>query len=185
MYRAAVSMIHSELRSASLAVVAPRRDAVTAEDAADGLRVLRLDRGDVEPELEARPAPRHPDHLVAEDDLGELLAVGRGRDRDPRVRMQVVHVCRIDQPVHRRVDRRRGTPLAVQAVVERGDHLVLALDAGIDVDEGTQAIEPEHRQPALGQRSEITAGALDPQQLDGSLVTGSVSVPLAEVFPPA
>ena len=64
---------------------------------------------------------------------------------------------RVDQPVHRGVDRRRRATLAVEAEVERGDHLVLAVNAGIDVDERTQAVEPQHGQPVLGQRAEVAA----------------------------
>ena len=60
-------MIHSEFCLGLFGRVAPRGDAVPAEDAADRLGVLRLDLGDVEPELEAGATPRHPHHLVAED----------------------------------------------------------------------------------------------------------------------
>ena len=84
----------------------------------------------------------------------------------PASGMEVVDMGRVDQPVHRGVDRRRGTAASEQAVVERRDHLVLALDAGVDVDERSQPIEPEDRQAGLGQRAEIAARALDPQQLD-------------------
>src|SRR5690606_11284015 len=61
---------------------APRGDAVSPEDAADRIRVLRLDLADVEAELEAGATPRDPDDLVAEGLPGELLAVLRGRERD-------------------------------------------------------------------------------------------------------
>ena len=133
---------------------------------ADGLRVRRLDRGDVQAELEAGAPPRHPHHPVAEALLGQLLPVGRGGQRDPGVRVQVVHVRGVDQPVHRGVDRRRGAALAVQAVVERGDHLVLAVDPGVDVDQAAQPVQPQHRQVLLGQRAQVAAGALHPEQLD-------------------
>ena len=126
-----------------------------------------LDRGDVEAELEAGAPPRHPHDLLAEDLRRELLAVGGGRDRDARVGVQVVDVRGIDEAVHRGVDRRRGAALAVQAVVERGDHLVFALDAGVDVHEGAHAVEAQHREARLLQRAEVAARALDPQQLDG------------------
>ena len=90
------------------------------------------------------------------------------------------------QAVHRRVDRRRGAAAPVQAVVEGRDHLVLALDARVDVDERPQAVEPEDGQAGLGQRPEVAARALDPQQLDGlARSTGSIAVPLADVLPPA
>ena len=92
---------------------------------------------------------------------------------------------RLDQPVHRRVDRRRRAALAEQAVVERLDHLVLAVLARVDVDERAQPIQPEDREPGRGQRAEIAAGALDPQQLDGAAGHGSIAVPFADALPPA
>ena len=72
----------------------------------------------------------------------------------------------VDQAVHGGVDRRRGTAPAVQAVVERGDHLVLAVDARVDVDQRAQPVQPQHGEAGLGQGAEVAAGALDPQQLD-------------------
>ena len=160
-------MIHSELVSASSRRVAPGRDAVPAEDAADRLRVRLLDRGDVQAQLESRPPPRHPGDLVAEDRLGQLLPVRRGRDRDPRVRMQMIDMRGIDQPVHRRVDTRRRPALAMQAVVERRHHLVLPLDPGINVHQRLQPVQPQHRQTLGLQRPEVPTGPLDPHQLDG------------------
>ena len=55
-------MISSELRLALGRGVAPRGDAVPAQDAADGLRVRRLDRGDVQPQLE--PGRRQGTHTT-------------------------------------------------------------------------------------------------------------------------
>ena len=86
---------------------------------------------------------------------GQGLAVGRGRQRDARIGVEVVDVGGVDEAVHRGVDRRRGAAPAVEAEVERGDHLVLALDPRIHVDERAQAIEPEDGQPCLGQRAEV------------------------------
>ena len=42
---------------------------------------------------------------------------------------------RVDEPVHRGVDRRCGTAAPEQAVVECRDHLVFLLDTGVHVDE--------------------------------------------------
>ena len=166
MYFSAVRMIHSEFFSHLSDGVAPRGDAVAAEDAADRLRVLLLDLGDVEAELEAGPAPRHPHDLLAEDLLGQLLPVGGRRDRDAGVGVQVVDVRGVDEAVHRGVDRRRGAALAVQAVVERRDHLVLAVDARVDVDQRAHPVEAEHGEAGLGQGAEVATGSLDPEQLD-------------------
>ncbi len=152
---------------ALLGRVAPGGDAVAAEDHADGLRVVPLDLGDVETELEAGSAPVHPRDPVTEALLGQRLAVGGGREGDAGVGVQVVDVRRVDQAVHGRVDRRGRATTAVQAVVERRDHLVLALDARVDVDERTQPVQPEHGQARLGEGAQVTAGALHPQQLGG------------------
>ena len=93
----AVRMISSEFASASLGGVAPGGDAVPAQDAADGLRVRRLDRGDIQAELETGPPPRHPHHPVTERLAGQLLPVDRGGQRDPGIRVQMIHVGGVDQ----------------------------------------------------------------------------------------
>ena len=145
--------------------LAPGGDAVTAQDDADGLRVVAVHGGDVQAELEAGPPPRHPGDAVAEAVAGQPLAVGGRGERDPRVGMQVIDVRGLDKTVHGGVDRRRGAALAVQAEVERGDHLVLAVDTGIDVLQRAQPVQPEHREPGGGQRAQVAARALDPHQL--------------------
>jgi len=146
---------------------APGRDPVPAQDRPDRLRLLALDGGDVEAQLEPGPTPRDPGDPVAEGGPGERLAVrGRG-EGDPGVGVEVVDVGGIHQAVHRRVDGRRGPAAAVEAIVERGDHLVLAFHARIRVHEAAQAVQPEDREAGLGQGPKVAAGALDPEQLDG------------------
>ncbi len=168
--RWACSMIHRLLASASSLVaphaVMPWPPRMTPT--ASGWRVV--DRGDVETELEPGASPRHPHDPVAVDVLGQLLAVDGGGDGDAAVGVEVVDVGGVDEAVHRGVDRRRRAALAVEAEVEGGDHLVLALLARVHVDEGPQAVEPQDRQPGGGEGAEIAAGTLDPQQLD--VVTG-------------
>ena len=158
-----------------LAGRAPGGDAVAAEDAADGLRVGRGDRGDVQAELEAGPPPRHPRHPAAEARGGQLLPVRRCRQGDAGVGVQMVDVRLAEQPVHRGVDRRRGaTPgwpgphhpaQAVQAEVERGDHLILPVHARVDAGQRAQPVQPQHRQAVSGQRPQVPTRPLDPQQL--------------------
>ena len=126
-----------------------------------------LEAGDVDAQLEAGPPPRHPHDPVAEALLGQGLAVGRRGHRDPGIGMQVVHVGRFHEPVHGGVDRGRRAAPPVQAEVEGPHHLVLAVDAGIDVDEGAQPIEAQHGEAVRGQGAEVAAGALHPQQLHG------------------
>ena len=129
--------------------VTPRGDPVPAENAADRIGMFGLDRGNVQSQLETRAAPRHPHHAVTEDLGGQLLAVGGRRDRDSGIGMKMVDVRRIDETVHCGIDRRCRTALAMQAEVERGDHLVFLFDPGIDVDERAHPVEPEHGQPRL------------------------------------
>ena len=116
-----------------------------------------------------KPGRRHGTHTTLSPKVfcGELLAVLRRRERDAGVGVQVVDVRGVDEAVHRGVDRRRRAALAVQAVVERGDHLVLAVDARVDVDERAHPVEAQHGEARLGERAEVAARALHPQQLDG------------------
>lgn len=144
--------------------VAPRGDSVAAEDHADRLGIPLLDGRDVESQLEAGPAPADPGDLVAEALGGQLLTVGRARQRDPRVRVQMVDVRGLDERVHRGVDRRGRASFAVQAVVEGGDHLVLAVHPRVHVLERPYPVQPEHGETGLGQRPEVPARALDPEE---------------------
>ena len=156
------------VRLALLGRLAPGGDAVAAEDRRrwpPGARAgcAAMSRPSWKPgRRQATQATRSPKQRAR-----QRLAVGGGRERDARVGMEVVDVGGVDQAVHRGVDRRRRAAAAVEAVVERGDHLVLALDARVDVDQRAQAVEAQDGQPGLGQRAEVAAGALDPQQLDG------------------
>ena len=111
------------------------------------------------PSWKPGPAPRHPHDAVAEALLGQRLAVDGGGQGDAGVGMEVVDVRRLDEAVHRRVDRRRRAAAAVAAEVERGDHLVLAVDARVDVDQRPQPVEAEHGQPVGGERAEVAAAS--------------------------
>ena len=87
----------------------------------------------------------------------------------------MVDVVGVDQSVHRGVDRRRRAAAAVQRVVEQADHLVLAVRAGVDVDQRAHPVQPKHGQALFGQRAEIAAGSLDPHQVNG-LTGGRIGV---------
>ena len=80
--------------------------------------------------------------------------------------MQVIDMCCVDEAMHGGIDGGRGATSPVQAVVEGGDHLVLAFDARVDAGEASQPIKPEDRQSVLGQGPEVATRALDPQQFD-------------------
>ncbi len=186
----AVRMISNEFCSACSLSVAPGGDAMPTQDATDGLRVRRLDRGNVQAELEAGAPPRHPHHPIPERLTGQFFPVDRGRQRDPRIRVQMIHMRRVHQTMHRRVNRRGGAALAVQAVIERRDHLILPVHAGIHVNQGPQPVQPQDSEVLLRQGAKVTTGPLHPQQfhrfpgdrvglgaLGGGVPTGVVGVP--------
>lgn len=72
----------------------------------------------------------------------------------------------IDQAVHGRVDRRRGAADPVAAVVEGRDHLVFAVDAGVDVHERAQPVEAQGGEAIGTERAQVSARALDPHEID-------------------
>jgi hypothetical protein len=127
-----------------------------------------------------------PKILVVSASPSAAVAIG-----DAGVRVQVVHVRGVHQPVHGRVDGRRGAALAVQAVIKRRHHLVLALHPGVDVLQRLQPVQAQDRKVLCLQGAEVTAGALHPEELDvlagdrvrlgalrGRVAAGEVGVPL-------
>ena len=133
------------------------------------------------------PGRRHGTHATRspKHSRGQRLAVGGGRERDARVRVQVVDVRGLDKAVHRGVDGRRRAALAEHAVVERRDHLVLALDTRVDV---RQVAQPASRSTARPASVSVPRSPPEPfthSSSAGCPVTGSVAVPFAEAFPPA
>jgi hypothetical protein len=138
---------------------------MAAENAADRLGIVGLDLGDVQAELEARPAPRHPDDSIAKDLGGQLLTIDSCGNRNSRVRVQMINMCRIDKAMHRGVDRGCGAALSMQAVVEGGDHFVLTFHTGVDAHQLSHSIKPQHGEPGLLQGAQIPAGTLNPDEL--------------------
>ena len=139
---------------------------MAAEDAADRLRVVRLDRGDVQAQLEPGPAPRHPDDLVAEDLLGQLprrrrRSRWRSRSRGAggrRARRRPARASRCRSTAPRRPCRAGSsrTPRPSRPRARRPGRRRPAPAAG-----------PAGARPArLGQRAQVAAGALHPEQLD-------------------
>jgi hypothetical protein len=137
---------------------------VAAEHDAFGLRLGAHDLRDHPAQLPSGSDPRDPRHPVAVAVAHEPLAVGRGGERDDTVRVQVVDVGRVDEAVHRRVDRRGGATGSERAEREEADHLVLVLDAAVAPVEAEQPVEFEGGQPRVAQGAEVAAGSLDVQQ---------------------
>src|SRR5699024_11943320 len=100
-----------------LAGISPGGNPMPTQDAPHGLRVLLLDLSDVEPELETRPAPGHPDDLLAVDLPGELLTIHRGSNGDTGIRVQVINIGGIAQSVYRGIDTWGSPALSVHGVI--------------------------------------------------------------------
>ena len=170
-----------DLEGVRLALIgrrSPCGDAMPPEDAANRLRIRLLQCRHVEAEGKARTPPWHPRHPVAEALAGQGLAISRSRERNARVGMEMVDVRCIDKRVHRCVDRRRSATGAMQAVAEGLDHLVLAIDTRIHVDERPHAVQTQHGETCFRQGPKIASGPLDPQNLDQALGHGIDDLPL-------
>ena len=170
---------------ALVARLAPRRQPVAAQDAADRGRICSMQGRDVEAELEAGSAPVDPQHLVTEAALGQLRTIDRGREGDDRVGMEMVDVHRIDERMHRRIDARRRGAATEEAVVEQANHLVLVLWSAVDTDEPLHAAEFQRGQAGLAQRPEVSPEPLTYMTRIDSPVAGSDTSVFAEALPPA
>ena len=115
------------------------------------------------------PGRRHGTHstLSPKIVLGELLAVGRGGDGDAAVGVEVVDVGGVDQAVHGRVDRRRRAALAVKGSGRRRRPSRPPARRRGRRRRGPAGGRGGARPGRLGERAEVAAGALDPQQVDG------------------
>ena len=154
-------------RLASVGRVGPGRQPVAPQHHAPQAGIVGRQRCDLQAQLEAGSAPRHPRHLAAEALLGQRLAIHRRRQGDHRVGMQVIHVARIHQRVHRGVDRRRCAAGPPATVIERGHHLVLVIDAAVHGLQGAHTVEPQGRQAVGSKRAEVATRALHVQHLAG------------------
>jgi hypothetical protein len=121
--------------------VGPGRQPVAAQHHAPQARIVGRQRGDLQAQLEAGSAPRHPRHLAAKALLGQGLTIDRRRQGDHGVGVQVIHVAGVHQRVHRGVDRRRRAAGPPAAVIERGHHLVLVVDAPIHALQGAHPLD--------------------------------------------
>ena len=173
MARAACSISAQRQLVARLVVVGPVDEAVLPQDDPVDAGVLLDGARERQAEVEARPLPGQPGHLVAVDLAHEPLAVLRGRQGDHRVRMGVVDVLEGDEPVQRGVDRARPRVEVVDRVGVGRHHPVLRrrLRALVRVRLVERA---EHPQPVHVQRREVLAlggpqvapRTLHPQDLD-------------------
>ena len=107
--------------------IAPRKQPMPAQHHAIAPRRLSNDLLQHHAQLKPRPLPRQPGQLVPKL-LIELLhldlPVRRGRQRDPPVRMQMVHMRKRQKPMQRRIDRSRHRIIPKRAQRIHIHHLV-------------------------------------------------------------
>ena len=168
-------MIHNEFCSASAEVSPHAVIPCPPNTQPIACRVRGLDRGDVQAQLEAGPAPRHPHHPLPENRAGQLLTIGRGGDRNTGIGMQMIHMRRIHQTMHRGINARRGAALAVQAEIERRDHLILPLHPRIHLHQRPHPIQPSTAKPVSFSVPRSPPEPFTHNNSTGSPVTGSVS----------
>ncbi len=155
---------------AGLAVLPPGEQPVAAEHAAHMMRVGARDRLQLQPQLVARALPGQPADLVAVDLAGQGLRAPRRRDRDHRVRVDMVDVAIGQVGVQRRVDA-GGARVEVEGAVRQvAHHLVLVREAAIEALQLVELGHVERREAIALHRAEIATGALDPEH--GHLLAG-------------
>src|SRR5215472_16893343 len=146
--------------------IAPGEETVAAEDDAVAAGCFADDLAEHHAELKARALPRQPGELMAElrvELTHALLAVGRGRERDRPVRVQVVDVREGKKSVERRVDGgRRGIVAEGDERIEL-DHRVFFVDAAVLILQSEQLVEVERREACALDAAEVAARALDPE----------------------
>ena len=143
--------------------VTPGEQAVAFEDDALGVRILGGELGQVEPQLEARPAPGQPADLVAVDLARDRPAVLRRRDRDHCVGVHMVDVTIGKVGVESRVDRRRAWVEGEGAVRKVADHLIFMCRTPVEAAQPFQLVHVEGGEPVELHRADVAAGALHPE----------------------
>ena len=119
-------------------------------------------------QLKARPLPRQPHQRVTELAVELLhlhLAVGRGGQRDPPVRMKVVYMRKRQKSVKRRVDRSRHWIAAEGAQRVKVRHLIFPLRALVAPFESQQLLLVERGKPGPLDAPQVAARAFHPQHL--------------------
>src|SRR5215469_13799219 len=146
--------------------VAPGKETMAAEDDAIAAGRLADDLAEHHAELKARALPGQPGELVAKlrvEFVHALLAVGRGREGDRPVRMQVIDVREGKKAVQRRVDGGRGGVVAEGDERIELDHRILFVDSAVLLLQREQLVEVERCEACALDAAEVAARALDPE----------------------
>ena len=157
---------------------------MAAEHHALHVRIGLGHRAELQPEVKARPLPGQKAELAAIDLFRQRFGVFARRDRDDRVRMNVIDMAVRDEAVQRRVDRGRARIEVESAMVVERDHLVLMGEAAIDRLKAVELVHIERREAVELHRADVAARALDPKNLCWSAGQRIGRRHFADVLPP-
>ena len=147
--------------------LSPGEQPMRAEHDAAGLGVPFHEPLQPHAELEAGTTPGHPADALPEDLACQRLAIGRGGNGDDRVRMHMIDMRMLDQPVQRRVDA-GGARIEVEGQVRiEGDHVVLMLRTAIQRLRRQQLVQVQGREAVQFHAADIAARALHPKHRHG------------------
>ena len=146
----------------------PGEQPVAAEHHALHVRIGLSHRAKLEPKIKARPLPRQKAKLAAIDLFRQRFGVFARRDRNDRVRMNVIDMAVRDEAVQRCVDRGRARIEVEGAMVVERDHFVLMGEAAIDGFKAVELVHIERRKAVELHRADVAARAFDPKDLSWS-----------------
>ena len=143
----------------------PGEQPVPAEHHALHVGIGFSHRAKLQSQIEARPLPRQKAELAAVDLFRQRFGVFARRDRDDRVRVNMIDMNVRNEAVQRRVDRGCARIEVEGAMIIERDHLVLVLEATIDRLEAVELVHIERRETVELHRADVAAGAFDPENL--------------------
>ena len=141
---------------------------MAAEHHALHIRIGLGHGAELQAQIKAWPLPGQKAKLAAIDLFRQRFGVFARRDRNDRVRVNVIDMAVRDEAVQRCVDRGRARIEVEGAVVVERDHLVLVLEAAIDRFEAHELVHVERREAVKLHRADVAAGTFDPKDLSRS-----------------
>ncbi len=150
---------------ARLCGISPGEQAVRFQNYAARLGIVLDELPQSQSQLVPRAYPGQPPDLSAVDFPCQGLAVGRCRDRDDFVRMHVIHVCPVDQPMQRRIDAGGAGVQVEGAVLIQRHQRAVAIRPFVEGIQGAELVEVEGSEPIQAHRAQVAARALHPQHV--------------------
>ncbi len=146
-------------------IIRPGEKPVAFQNNALRFRVFKTIVLQPEAQLIPRSLPRQPADVLAENLFGQRPRILRGRDRNDRIGVHVIHMFARHIGMQRRVDAGRARVQVEGAMGQEADHLILHLHPLIDALQGAQLVHVKRGKPVHLDRAHIPAGPFDPQDL--------------------